>query len=405
MHLSGLTFIALRVTPKTVWSFLAVGTSDGGTGIGEATLAGDEDLVAEATAAHFPAIAGTGIDDPEEVFSRLPFGTLPEAAYASALMQALYDLKGQAEGKTVSDLLGGRKRDEVRVYANINRRTIDRTPAGVAASATDAVRAGYTAIKIAPFDGLDPGMPPEEALPMVAAGVERIAALRDAVGPGIPVMVDCHWRFTEDLARHALDRLAGLDLHWFECPLPETQATISAIARLRAAANERGILLAGLEKNILWAGFRPFIEAAAYDVVMPDVQYAGGPAEMLRIGEMLTRNGTVFSPHNPTGPVAHAATLQVCGAASDIGMLETQFDETPLFAALAGNPAAALRDGAMEVPDIPGLGITLDPAIVRSLEITSFWSSGDGAPSFGIAEGTTPARTTRDPGNKAATAS
>ncbi|MBV8458256.1 MAG: hypothetical protein JO122_16765, partial [Acetobacteraceae bacterium] len=96
--------------------------------------------------------------------------------------------------------------------------------------------------------------------------------------------------------------------------------------------------------------FRLFLDAGAYDVMMPDVKYVGGISAMIELAEDMRIGGCTFSPHNPSGPVCHAASLHVCAAATALQRLEMQFDETPLFDSLAVPRLSVPRDGAAPVP-------------------------------------------------------
>jgi galactonate dehydratase len=100
--------------------------------------------------------------------------------------------------------------------------------------------------------------------------------------------------------------------------------------------------------------------------MMPDVKYAGGLMEMLRIGDHLAERGIAVSPHNPTGPVSHAASLHVCAALRECDMLEVQFDESPLFDALCGDTLSQVRNGAASVPSGAGLGVSLDRDVLEA---------------------------------------
>ena len=106
--------------------------------------------------------------------------------------------------------------------------------------------------------------------------------------------------------------------------------------------------------------FLPWCEAGAYDTMMPDVKYAGGLSEMLRIGEALAAHGVEVSPHNPSGPVSHVASLHVCSTLGACDLLEMQFDESPLFDAFCGHAIPSVRDAAATLPDGPGFGVALD---------------------------------------------
>jgi galactonate dehydratase len=98
---------------------------------------------------------------------------------------------------------------------------------------------------------------------------------------------------------------------WFECPLPETPEAIGALRKLRAESNALGMRLAGLEELTHPDAFRPWLEAGCYDVVMPDVKYAGGISGVLRVAELAAQYATACAPHNPTGPVCWSPAQSV----------------------------------------------------------------------------------------------
>jgi galactonate dehydratase len=213
-------------------------------------------------------------------------------------------------------------------------------------------------VKLAPFDPFvweDAAAPDQRAA--YARGIERIAAVREAVGPGIDVMVDCHWRFSAGGAAALVRDLARFDLFWLECPLAE--ANLGELRRIRAMANDRGMRLAGAETLAGLAGFAPVIAAGAYDVLMPDIKYCGGHEEMRRIAALAQVHGIEIAPHNPTGPICHAHTVQVCATIPNLGRLEVQFGETPLFFGIAAGTVPAISGGVAPVPDRPGLGAAL----------------------------------------------
>jgi galactonate dehydratase len=143
--------------------------------------------------------------------------------------------------------------------------------------------------------------------------------------------------------------------------LPETGDHLPALGRLRGFANNRGVRLAGCEEAVGVAGFEPFLRAGAYDVMMPDVKYVGGLGEMLRVAERLSEAGVAVSPHNPSGPIAHAASLHVSAAMPNFDRLEVQFDETPLFDALVDGGLPRPIDGEVDIKALgTGLGVALD---------------------------------------------
>lgn len=350
------------VTPKTRWTFIEVETSSGIVGTGEATLSGRENDLRRGAGLWADRVLGLSAPSPGGLQAFGDPATLVEAALRSALDQALWDVEARVRRTSLVGALGGARRERVPLYANVNRRTLDRSPEGFAASARDALAAGFEAVKIAPFDEVTPAIRRDGRATMEAeGGLRRIAAVRDAIGPRRDLMVDCHWRLDEAAAGAVIRAAAELGVHWVECPLPEVAESLPVLRRLRGLANGRGVRLAGCEEAIGLAGFEPFLAAGAYDVMMPDVKYVGGLAEMLRVAERLAAAGVAVSPHNPSGPIAHAASLHVSAALPAFDRLEVQFDESPLFGALVrGGLPAVLAGGAQAPPPGLGLGVALD---------------------------------------------
>lgn len=344
----------LRISDRTRWVFLELAFASGMTGLGEASLNGRERLLVDAALEHLPAwLAGAPLPD----FHRP--APLPLAAIATAFDVARRDAAARREGRPLAAVLGAPAEVRIPLYANINRRTRDRSPGGHAASAADALAAGFEAVKIAPFDEVTPALSDDaQGRAALAQGLERIAAVRDALGRGRRLMVDCHWRFAPDLARHLVEAVREHGLHWLECPVPETQANLPLLIALRRKLNAADTLLAGLEE---FSGAPAFLVFAdAYDVMMPDMKYVGGVDEMLRTGRALADRGIAVSPHNPTGPACHAASLHLSAALPGFSMLEVQFDETPLFFDLVRPRLPGFSGGASDLPVGAGLGLDLD---------------------------------------------
>jgi galactonate dehydratase len=222
------------------------------------------------------------------------------------------------------------------------------------------------AFKLAPFDEVSTSVCSQGQGPhAMLTGLARVAAVREAVGPDARIMVDCHWRFDPATARKLNEAAGRLGVHWIECPLPEVPENIPALAGLRQQANALGMLQAGLEMGVGWASFRPYCEGGAYDVVMPDVKYAGGIHQMQAISAGCKSLGIQISPHNPSGPICHAASLQVSATLDAFDMLELQFDESPLFDALVRAPFGPVLGGQTVLPAGHGLGVALDEAVLH----------------------------------------
>lgn len=349
----------LHVSAKTNWLFLRVECADGLVGWGEASLNGWEPLQLAATELRADELTGLDLAEAQrrvKASAQSP-GGLAANAVASALQQAFVMLEAQARQVPVWQVLGTLRRERVPLYANINRATSERTPAGFARMATEALKQGYRGFKAAPFDGVTrANCASAEGQARIRHGIDCLLAMRDAIGPEARLMVDCHWRFDEARALEVLRALAPARLHWFECPLAETADQWPALRRIRAAAREQGVLLAAAETQVGLDGFRILFGQELYDVVMPDVKYCGGPREMLAIAELAAERGVVFSPHNPTGPVCTLFSLHVGAAAPECQMLELQFNESPLSDALLRGRHPALVDGAFAVPQEAGLG-------------------------------------------------
>ncbi len=355
---------AATISPKTIWVFLRVADSDGIEGWGEATLAGQESELSLAAARIGSAMIGHPafpVDYPLAA-AGISHSDRHGAAIVSAIDQALWDIAARRADTPLHALLGNAERTEAAIYANINRRTVDRSPGSFAASARKAVSDGYDTIKIAPFDEVIPGSPPE-----IAAGVARARAVRDEIGPSRKLYVDCHWRFDEAGARRAIDALAAFGLDWFECPIPEIPASYSALSRLKAHANSAGALLAGCETGTGLESFRPYVDSNLYDVLMPDVKYAGGLSEFRRIAAYAARRGVQVAPHNPTGPVSHVASLHLCAGLPGFTILEHQYDESPAFFAMVAGSLSKPRSGKGKIPNSAGLGISLNISYLTSL--------------------------------------
>ena len=280
-----------------------------------------------------------------------------------ALLTALAGLAGlrHASARPVYDLFGGRVRETLPAYANINRATTTRTPAGFAATARAAVADGYRALKAAPFDGFPPpGSPPAGIAAAVDTGVASVAAMREAVGPDVEVMVDCHSFFDVELARQVAARLEPYDLAWYEEPVaPDRVDDTVAIRRSIRQPMAGGELLFGA------AGFAPLHRRQAVDVTMPDVKHCGGLLELTRIAASAAIDGVAVAPHNPSGPVSTAASVHACAGMPNFRLLEVQWGEVDWRTDLV-RPPEAFRNGALPVPDRSGFGVTLDETLLAA---------------------------------------
>lgn len=349
------------MSQRTTWTLVEVATSQGRIGLGEASLHYGQDEIL----AHLRRYTNALLDRAARATSldrSLPTPVdLTQAVALSALDEALFDLDGQRLGCPTAALLSEAPRADVAVYANINRRTSDRTPGGFAASAAAAATAGFSAIKIAPFDRVRPQMSSAEAAPWLSVAFQRIAAVREAIGPDRLLMVDCHWRLNASMAEEVVAAGAQNSLFWIESPFAEEPEWFDAIRAFRKRANALGIRIAGGEFQVQLAGFGPIIGAELYDVLMPDMTFVGGYEAFMQVAQAAAARGIDVSPHNPIGPVCHAHTVQVSAALPQLLHMEMQFAESPMFTQIVSGALPMPTKGRIVVPREAGLGLRYLP--------------------------------------------
>jgi galactonate dehydratase len=349
----------LKVSSRSHWIMVELETADGRTGAGEASLHFSHAEVRDAVLALGQPLAGKTPQAALRTLAGALSGDLVNSSAVCALDQALHDLEAQARGLPICRLLAREPAGRLEVYANINRRTHDRSAEGFAASARDAVAAGFSAVKIAPFDDLTPQTQASDAQRLLDAGFGRIAAVRVALGPDRRLLVDCHWRLAPWMLPIVIEACVAGGVSWLETPYPEDDARLADIRAARAACNARGVRLAGAELKIGRAAFARLLAAGCYDVLMPDMKYVGGYGEFVAVAEAAGKAGAMISPHNPTGPVCHAHSVQAAAAIAPFMILEMQFDETDAFGAIVDGELPMPSDGWVSVPQAPGLGVSL----------------------------------------------
>jgi galactonate dehydratase len=390
--LSALEIICLRANPRTTLLFVQLHTREGPIGLGEASMAHADGLVARTARSLFDrTLAGRPVDDIGQLIEELrhnlsSWPTVPEATALSGLEQALWDLRGQQIRQPLHALFGGMRRAHVPLYANINRGTRDRSPQGFASHARAAAEDGFSVIKCAPFDGVEPGRLREP--PVVRAielGVHRVTAVREAIGPNVELEVDCHGRFDVETAVDVAQRIAPLRPRWYEEPIrvhPEFPLLDGAphepghtvepdhydFAGLAEVARRIQIPLASGEYLFGIQQVRRLMEAHAVRFLMPDVKHCGGLWEAVQIGSLAAAFGVAISPHNPSGPVATLASAHVAAALPSFDLLEYQWGEVEWRISLLDPPER--REGSdLVVPQEPGLGARLNPAVVAAHRI------------------------------------
>ena len=353
LRLSELHLYSVVVSVKTRWLFLVGRSIDGLTGFGEVTLQNQDAAIVDATR-KLPGVITHATLQTLRQRLPLPIGHV----LASALEQVWLDIQGQEQNVSTRRLVGIQPRSKIRCYANINRGTIDRTPNSFATRAEEALAIGFSAVKIAPFDEVLTQASNQHARSdAINIGMIRVEAVLRVSGDHA-VQVDCHSRFALKEANQVIARLGQLGVRWIEEPVVETAETISKLKVLRATANRHGALLAGAEKLSGLDQFQSFIDAGAYDVIMPDIRFCGGFAEAIRIATYAQLHGTQVSPHNPCGPVMAIVSAQMAACLPSFHSLELQHAESPLFDKLLST-SHQLTLGHYELTEESGHGITL----------------------------------------------
>jgi galactonate dehydratase len=372
LRVTGIDLLPVRASSRTVWLNVRLRTDSGLVGLGEAsdafgfanTTRDNATTMRAQLQAFFELIDGKSPFDVEAYRQRgepMARKDLVAATAFSAIEQALWDLAGKALDVPTYTLFGGKVRDRLPAYANINRAATPRTPDGFAAAARRAVRDGFRAIKAAPFDGFPPpGSAAGDIARAVDAGIASLVAMRDAAGPAVDIMVDCHSFFDVALAVRVAERIEAVKLAWYEEPVAPDNVddTLAIKSRIRQP-------MAGGELLFGVSGFTPLIRRRAVDVIMPDVKHCGGLLELTRIAAMADSDGVTVAPHNPSGPVSTAATVQVCAVLRNFRLLEFQWGEAAWRPDVL-EPVERFVNGSIAVPSRPGFGVELNDRVVRA---------------------------------------
>jgi galactonate dehydratase len=340
------------------WLFLRLETSDGLVGWGEPVVEGRartvRTAVEELLETYLLGEDPLDIEDHWQTMYRGGFyrgGPVLMSAIAG-IDQALWDIKGNHYDAPVYELLGGRARSRVRVYQWVGG---DR-PEGVAQAASEKVEEGFTALKMnatAELRHVDsPGT--------VDAAVERLARVREAVGPDVDVGVDLHGRASKSMAKRLASALEPQQPMFIEEPvLPEHSDALPAVA-----AHTTTPIATGERLFSRW-DFKQVFEQGAVDVIQPDLSHAGGITEVKKIAAMAEAYDVTMAPHCPLGPIALAACLQVDACSPNVLIQEQSLDihyndDGGVLDYLADPSVFAFEDGYVDLPEGPGLGIDVN---------------------------------------------
>ncbi len=347
---------SLMGVARQSWLFVTVETDEGIAGIGEASLEGKEKTVEAAIHEYARYLIG---QDPARIthhwqaMYRHGFwrGGVVLNSALSGLEQALWDIKGKALGVPVYELLGGRTRDRVRVYTHCGGPTAE----AAAERAQELVAAGFTALKFGSWP--DDNDDERAAVRWVARLIEMV---RLAVGPDVDLMVDNHGRSSPAAALAMARALEPYGLLFFEEPTPPDN--LNALEKVAAA--KPNLPLATGERLFTKWGFQDLLAKQLVDVVQPDICHAGGILECHAIATMAEAVYVKVAPHNPNGPVATAASVQLAAAIPNFLILEWALSEPHRSKVQRVGPT--IEDGYVNLPAAPGLGVELDPEVIAA---------------------------------------
>ena len=336
------------------FTFFKLYTDSGLEGLGEATVEWNEKAVVAALEELGEYLVGKdpfATDCLVQTMHRNSYwrtGVVLRSALSGA-EAALLDIKGKALGVPVYELLGGKHRDTVACYGN-GWFSGAKTAEDFARKATEAVAMGFRGLKWDPFGSayLEMDRPARNRT------VEIVEAVRAAVGPDIDLMIEVHGRLNVPTAIAMARALARFEPRWFEEPVPPE--SIDALADVRANSP---IPIASGERYFEPERFLELIYKRAVDILQPDVGHVGGMLEAQKIAAMAHARFLPVAPHNPTGPVVNAMTLQVAATIPNFCVLETISVDVPWRKEIV-RESLAFTNGEITVPDAPGLGLELD---------------------------------------------
>ncbi|KAG9638652.1 mandelate racemase/muconate lactonizing enzyme family protein, partial [Aureobasidium melanogenum] len=358
-----------RVKPR--WLFVKIVDAEGAVGWGEATLEGHTKAVEGTLDGYIDRFVGLEAEDIEHIWQlawRQSFyrgGPVFMSALAGIDI-ALWDLKARKLGVPIHQLLGGKVRQKVHVYAWIGG---DR-PSAVAEAGKERLAQGFRAVKMNATEDVGWLDSPSK----LDSAVERVKTVKSL---GLDVALDFHGRLHKAMAKQLAHKLEGCDVLFLEEPLlsehPEGIKQLSNLTSSPIALGER--------LYSRW-DFKRYLEDASVDVLQPDISHCGGISEMRRIAAMAETYDVAIAPHCPLGPIALAACLQI-GLCTPNHMIQemsvgihynTEAGEHDIHSYVLDSEIFKVKNGYLDAFKGPGLGIEVDEEAVRRVaENTQPW--------------------------------
>ena len=339
---------------RTNWVFVKVYTDEGITGVGEGTLEYKEKAFLGALEHIKEYLVGK---DPRNIESHWHM-TYRDAYWRggpvlmsalSAVEMALWDILGKSLNTPVYQLLGGKYHEKVRIYVN-GWFAGAKEPEEFAEKAKIAVQKGITAMKWDPFGKSYLQISNQD----LDKALRNIAAVREAVGNSVDLLIEGHGRFDVPTGIKIAKELEQFKPMFFEEPTPPDN-----LDALKAVRDKSPVAISAGERLYSRWDYRKLFDMRAADYIQPDISHAGGISELKKIAAEAETRYIPFAPHNPSGPVANAATLQLAASCPNFCILEIMYQDVDWRKDVT-NENLQYADGYMTIPDAPGLGIEID---------------------------------------------
>ncbi|MBQ8804029.1 MAG: galactonate dehydratase [Tyzzerella sp.] len=339
---------------RTNWVFVKVYTDEGIDGVGEATLEYKEKALWGAVEHIKEYLVGKNPLDIEKhwhaIYRDAYWRGGPVLMSAlSAVEMALWDILGKSLNVPVYQLLGGKVNDKVRIYVN-GWFAGAKEPEEFGAKAKEAVKRGVTAMKWDPFGKNYLNISNAE----LDKALRNVAAVREAVGDKVDLLIEGHGRFNIPTGIKIAKELEQFKPMFFEEPVPPDN-----LDALKAVRDKSPVAISAGERLYTRWDYKRMFDLMAADYIQPDISHAGGIMELKKIAAEAECRYIPFAPHNPSGPVANAATLHLAATCPNFEILEIMYSDVEWRKDVT-NESLEYKDGYMTIPDKPGLGIEIN---------------------------------------------
>ncbi len=339
---------------RTNWVFVKVYTDEGIDGVGEGTLEYKEKALIGAMEHIAEYLIGKNPLEIEKHWHMLYRdaywrGGAVLMSALSAVETALWDILGKYLNTPVYQLLGGKVNERVRIYAN-GWFSGAKTPQEFAKKAKEAVERGITALKWDPFGKSYMNLSNQD----LTNALHCVSEVRRAVGNDVDLMIEGHGRFNIPTAIKIAQELLPFNPMFFEEPVPPDN-----LDALKAVKEKSPIPLAAGERLYTRWDYNTFFAQMPADYIQPDVSHAGGIMELKKIAAIAESKYIPFAPHNPSGPVANAATLQLAACCPNFCILEIMYSDVDYRKNLT-NENLVFENGYIHIPQKPGIGIEIN---------------------------------------------